>query len=289
MLAWDHLRFALALARHGTLARTARALGLETAEAQACLRALEAAAGSTLFLRTRAGLQPTDAGRRLLRAGERMAEEMSRVDRALPPLTAERVRVRVSIDAAVTTLWLRTAGATLLSALGEVELELTGEAEADLTVGWVRPAGPGWSARRLGVLGFALYASADYLAERGHPRAPAALSAHRWVLGLDALPQSAAGRWAARPVRAGTVVLRTDDPALLLAAVAAGLGLGVLPQGSEDVEPALVRLFPIPELRARTLWLGVPRAARRAPHLGRAAKAIDATLGEAVRRWQRRG
>lgn len=289
MLAWDHLRFALALARHGTVSRTAAALGLETGQAAARLQALEEAAGAMLFLRSRAGLQPTDAGRRLLRAAERMAEEMSRVARALPLLPAEKARVRVSIDVALATLWLRASAAPLLSALEGVELVFTEEPEAELTVGWNRPAGPGWTARKLGALGFGLHASTEYLAGRGRPRSPSALGGHVWVLPSGALERSAAGRWAVRRAREGTVALRTEDPALLLAAVASGLGLGVLPQGSEDADPALVRLFPLPELRTRALWLGLPRDPSRPRHLRRAAKAIDETLGEAVRRWQRRG
>jgi DNA-binding transcriptional LysR family regulator len=290
MLAWDHLRFALALARHGTLARAAEALGLGLAEAPARFRAMEEEAGATLFLRTGSRLEPTDAGRRLLRAAERMAEEMSRVDRALPPLPVERVRVRVSVDAALAALWLRASGAALLPALGAVELELTSQHEAELSVGWIRPTRAGWSGRRLGALGFGLYGSGEYLADHGRPRTAAALAGHRWVLGSEAGEPSAAGRWAGRAAAAGgTVALRTDHPALFLAAVASGLGLGVLSQGAEDADPALVRLFPISELRPRALWLGRPRDTRSAPHIGRAAKALDATLGEVVRRWQHRG
>ena len=289
MLAWDHLRFALALARNGTLAQAGAALGLESAEASSRLRALEEEAGATLFLRSRAGLLPTDAGRRVLRAAERMAEEMSRVDRALPSPGASRGRVRVSVDAVLAMLWLRAAGPSLAAALGELELELTTGPHADLTVGWERPGRAGLTARRLGALGSALYASEDYLAERGRARTAGGLAGHAWVLGSDALQRTAAGRWASRTAREGTVRLRSDDPGLVLAGVAAGLGVGVLLQGSEDAYPALVRLFPIPELRPRALWLGLPRDTRSAPRLGRVAKAIDATLGERVRRWQRRG
>jgi DNA-binding transcriptional LysR family regulator len=287
MLAWDHLRFALALARHGTVAQAGAALGLEPAAATERFRAMEQAAGATLFLRTRTGVEPTDAGWRLLRAAERLAEEMSRVKRAIPPPPAERLRVRVAIDAELASAWLRASGDTLLSLLDGIELELAPRADADLTAGWDRPERTGWTARRLGALGVALYASSGYLGERRRPRSAEALAGHAWV--ASATEESAADRWVARHARGGTIVLRAADPALRAAAVEAGLGVGALLQGSEDAYPELVRLFPITGLRPRTVWLALPRDTRRAPQLRRAAKALDATLGETVRRWQKRG
>jgi len=287
MLAWEHLRFALALARHGTVARAGAALGMEPPAAAERFRAMEEAAGATLFLRTRGGLQPTDAGWRLLRAAERLGEEMSRVKRALPPATPERVRVRVAIDAELAAAWLRASGDTLLSLVGGIELELGAGADAELTVGWDRPEHEGWTARRLGALGVALYASSGYLGDRGRPRSTEALAGHAWVLGAG--EESAADRRVAHLARGGTVVLRAGDPTLRAAAVEAGLGVGALLQGSEDAYPELVRLFPIPGLRPRALWLGLHRDAPGEPRLRGAAKALDATLGETVRRWQKRG
>jgi DNA-binding transcriptional LysR family regulator len=287
MLAWDHLRFALALARHGTVARAGAALGMEAAAAAERFRAMEEAAGATLFLRTRTGLQPTDAGWRLLRAAERLAEEMSRVKRAIPPPSAERVRIRVAIDAELAAAWLRASGDTLLSQLAGIELELRQGADAELTVGWGRPEPERWTARRLGALGVGLYASSAYLGDRGRPRSADTLAGHTWVVGAG--EESPADRWVARHARGGTVVLRADDPALRAAAVEAGLGVGAFLQGSEDAYPELVRLFPIPGLRPRTLWLGLPRDTHRSRPLRRAVKALDAAVGETVRRWQKRG
>ena len=289
MLAWDHLRFALALARHGTVAQAGAALGLEPAAATERFRAMEQAAGATLFLRTRTGVEPTAAGWRLLRAAERLAEEMSRVKRALPAPPASRPRVRVAVDSELGALWLGAAGETGLSATAEVELELVEAGDAQLTVGWERPARAGWTGRRLGTLGVGLYAASSYLSERARPRTPEALAGHAWVLTSGTASASPAGRWAERLAGDGTVALRAADPGLRVAAVVAGLGVGVLLQGSEEAHPELVRLFPLPALRTRAVWLGRPRQGQGAPQLRAAAKALDLTLGDAVRRWARRG
>src|SRR5262249_19851388 len=250
---------------------------------------MEEAAGSTLFLRTRAGMQPTDAGWRLLRAAERLAEEMSRVGRALPETSKARREVGVSIGPLLAAQWLRASGSSLVSELGEVELTLTAGPDAELSVGWTRSRSTATRARSLGALGFGLYAAESYLAAHGRPRTSAALAGHSWVLGPGRLERSADARWAARMARSGTVALRAADPAVAVAAVAAGVGVGVLLQGSEDAYPELARLFPVGELRLRTVWLGLPRDTRNAAHLERAAKVIDATLGDHIRRWQRRG
>lgn len=81
----------------------------------------------------------------------------------------------------------------------------------------------------------ALYASADYLARHGAPRVPADLARHAVV----AFTQAIHGRrfaWVLRRGGASTEVVstapirfRSNDPGAILAAVAAGHGIGALP------------------------------------------------------------
>ena len=85
VLPWEQLRLVLAVARHGTLAGAGRALGMSPAALDAELKRVERAAGAALFVREEGRLLPTDAGRSAMHTGERLAEEMARVDRVLPP------------------------------------------------------------------------------------------------------------------------------------------------------------------------------------------------------------
>jgi DNA-binding transcriptional LysR family regulator len=298
VLPWDHLRFALAIARHGNLTGAARALGVDLTTVSRRLTALETAAGATLFLRTHSGLLPTDAGRSVLRAAERMEEEMPRVQRALAPKRHPHGPVRVASSEVVAENWLRESGPALREKLDGLELVLIPDSppvnlvrgEADLAIRLERPDREGLVARKLGDVGHGLYAARRYLAEQGRPRSGADLSGQRVVLGTGPLARSAPGVWMSRASRgAATVVLRTESFPVLRAAVESGLGLGVLPTGSEELHPQLVRLAPLLDVNPSPVWLLMPRNVARNSPVRRVARLIEQTLGAAYRRWQQRG
>ena len=68
---WDDLKVALAVGRTGSLSRAALQLGVNQSTATRRLVALEAQVGKTLFVRSQAGLTPTEAGRiAIARAGD---------------------------------------------------------------------------------------------------------------------------------------------------------------------------------------------------------------------------
>ena len=294
VLPWEQLRLVLALARHGTLAGAARALGTSPGAVEAELKRVERVAGTTLFVRENGRLLPTDAGRSATRTGERLSEEMARVDRALPRVPAGPP-VRVRVEEALAARWLESAASDLARALGPVTLELlTGRArrqrEVDLEVTLRKPAVHAWPPRLLGITADALYASEAYLLDHGRPRRTDRLAGHRVVLLEGQLARTDAGRWLLEVSRSGAqVALRTDSLPVFLSAVRAGVGLGVLPRGSEELAPELVRVGNPPELPPRTLWLVFRGEGRPSPRARRAAQALEQTLGSALRRWERPG
>lgn len=287
VLPWEQLRLVLALARHGTLSGAARALRTSPDALVAELKTLERAAGAALFVREGGRLLPTDAGRSALHTGERMAEEMARVDRALPSV-APGPPVRVRMDGMLAARWILAAGVDLARTLGNVTLELvTAGRGAELEVtAHPRPT-KGSTRTSLGLTADALYASEPYLLDHGRPGRVESLVGHRVVVLTGAAGRTPAGRWLARAASSGAeVALRTDSPTVLVAGVQAGVGLGVLPEGLEDVFPDLIRLAALPELPVRTLWL-VRREARSSARVRRAAQVLEQTLSLALRRWQR--
>jgi len=123
-----------------------------------------------------------------------------------------------------------------------------------------RPVEPAVAARRAGTLGFALYASRDYLRRHGAPTA-ATLRDHA-LLGYDRPLAAEPGPLAwIDELRGGRVVLRCNTAFTLLAATAAGLGVGALPCFLADAEPELVRV--LPEVREREIWIAVHGDLRR--------------------------
>jgi DNA-binding transcriptional LysR family regulator len=160
-LPWEQLRLVLAVARHGTFAGAGRALGMSPATLDAELKRVERAAGAALFVREEGRLLPTDAGRSAMHTGERLAEEMARVDRVLPQVPPGPP-VRLSIGETFAAQWLPTAAADLARKLESVTLELVTtrgrKGEIDLEVTATRPAARGDSPRALGTIAEALYA-----------------------------------------------------------------------------------------------------------------------------------
>ena len=291
VLPWEQLRLVLAVARHGTFAGAGRALGMSPAALDAELKRVERAAGAALFVREEGRLLPTDAGRSAMHTGERLAEEMARVDRVLPPLVPGPP-VRLSIGETFAAQWLPTAAADLARKLESVTLELITtrgrKGEIDLEVTSARPAAQGESPRALGTIAEALYASEAYLLDHGRPSDVERLVGHRVVVLAGPPARTDAGRWLSAAARHGArVALRTDSVPVFVSAVHAGLGLGVLPRGSEELAPELVRLSELPELPPRPVWLSFRGEGKPSPRVRRAAQVLEQSLGAALRRWER--
>ena len=79
---WDDLRFFLAVARAGTLARAARQLAVDQTTAGRRVAALEKRLGATLFARSPAGLTLSHAGRELLPRAEAVERAVDNLARA---------------------------------------------------------------------------------------------------------------------------------------------------------------------------------------------------------------
>jgi DNA-binding transcriptional LysR family regulator len=288
VLPWEQLRLVLAVGRHGTLSGAARALGMAPGELEQELKGVERAAGAALFVREDGRIFPTDAGRSALHTGERMSEEMARVERALPRVPPGPP-VRVRVEEPLAARWLESAAAELARGLGSVTLEIvTGRGRGSTPDLEVTTRRAGEDPRPLGVLADALYASEAYLLDHGRPSSAERLVGHRVVLPIGSLARTDAGRWLLAASRAGAqVALRADSMAVLLAGVHAGVGLGVLPRGSEELSPELVQVSALPEIPLRPLWLVFGGEGRRSPRVRRAAQALEQTLSAALRRWER--
>lgn len=291
VLPWEQLRLVLALARHGTFAGAARGLGMAPGALEAALKRVERVAGAALFVREDGRLLPTDAGRSALRTGERMAEEMARVDRVLPRVQPGPP-VRIRLEEGLAAQWIQSAAADLARRLENVTVELVtgGRRDGiDLEVTARRPAVEGEPPRALGLVTEALYASEAYLLDHGRPSPPGALLGHRVVVLTGTLARTVAGRWLLAATRNGArIALRTDSLPVFVSAVQSGVGLGVLPVGSEQLAPELVQVAALPELAPRPLWLVFRGAGRPSLRVRRAAQVLEQSLAAALRSWERR-
>ncbi|MET3132547.1 DNA-binding transcriptional LysR family regulator [Oxalobacteraceae bacterium GrIS 1.11] len=230
-LDWDDLRYFLALIDAGTLSGAARALGVEHSTVARRIDALEAPLALRLFDRFQQGWSLTAAGTALLPHARRLEDDMHALLRAAAGSAPLSGVVRISAPPALAAYFLAPRLKDGLRRLSGIDVELLAEPreadlmrrEADIALRYRRPSTPGLAVRSLTTIDYALYASAQYLAERLPPE---------WeFLGYDeSLSGAPQQMWLAKFKGRRRYSLRSNDLSTLFQAASAGIGVVLLPQ-----------------------------------------------------------
>lgn len=176
---WDDVRFFLAVARAGSLSGAARTLNVGHVTAGRRIALLEKRLGVTLLNKTPDGFATTSAGEAILRqcmAMESAALDVERIAAGRNSLV--KGSVRVTTTEALAYQVVAPAIATLRQAHPELQVDLIvgvrsldiARRDADLAVRFARPPTSELICRKLGEVGFSLYASQRYLARAGVPK-----------------------------------------------------------------------------------------------------------------------
>jgi DNA-binding transcriptional LysR family regulator len=245
-LDWNDLRDFLAAARSGTLAGAGRALGVKHSTVGRRLTALERALGAVVVIRGEHGLQ-------LTALGEKMVPYAEAIERSAAELQGcaggHTTRVRIAVPTGMVKLFAPHL-AELRRKHPELSLEfLSGsqpmdlhKSEAEIAVRLGPIADDTLVVRKIGELGWSLYASPAYLTRHPEPLDPRDLAGHD-VLGFDERLTGAPGaKWLADHGAGANIVLVNREMADVAAAAVAGLGLAVLPCIIADSEPGVRRL-----------------------------------------------
>jgi DNA-binding transcriptional LysR family regulator len=249
---WDDLRFALALARAGNMARASRTLGVAHTTVARRIATFEAALGVSLFDRASGDVSLTPAGEDLLSTATEIEERVEAFERRLSSRHAElegdvtiatieplatkiaetaiafrrmhpAIRIHVNTTYAMVDLAKREA---------DIALRVTGAPDESLV------------GRKLGNVAFAVYGVRKRVVE-GAP----------WICFDESLASTPQGRWEAVNVPSEQIVMRTNSRGVFIEALRADAGIGILPCGVAAQLPDLVALTePIREL-AFPLWL----------------------------------
>lgn len=231
---WDDLKVALALGAHGTVAGASRELGVTTSTVNRRLASLEEALGVRLFDRMRAGLQPTDAGARLLHHAEAMKRQAAELE--LSVLDGDqRLIGPVSLTCSATLLPLVAKSLAafvrehehveLIVRTGDHPVDM-GQREADVALRMTPNPPESLVGRKLCSAAFGVYGQRSYVTSAESPR----------LVGEDdgvADPSWSSG---------GVVATRANHLDWTLEAVRQGLGLGRLPCFIGDSHPELRRV-----------------------------------------------
>lgn len=269
---WDDLRYALALVDAGSLARAAKALGVDHTTVGRRVDALEASLGVRLFTRTPAGYIPTTDADRLLGPMRQVEDAVHAVARRA---SAQREvlegRLRVTSPETFGVTYLAPCLAELQRAHAGLAIELVpagevfdlGKRQAELAVRFFRSPHKDLVLRRAAVVGYGLYASHAYLSARPVRRRDG-LQAHAFL----SVPEEEAieAAWLRRICPGARVAFTSTVSIALAGAARASAGIAILPRYLGDRDPAL-RHVPMPDEPTEPLWLTVHRDLQKTPRV----------------------
>jgi len=264
ILNWNDLRFFLAVARGGGLMAAARRLEVDQTTVARRLSALEAAIGARLIDRSPRGVTLTGQGLALVEYAERMeAETIAAAERLGvegQPLSGV---VRLATPEAFGAWLVAPAARAFHEQYPGLQLELVPESrsvnlsrrEADIAISLSRPTQGRLVARRLADYSLGLYAARTYLDQHGPLLSLADLPGQPLVWYIDDLIDVPELRYLDQVADGAPTMFRSNSIAAQQAAVASGLGFGVLHKFAASQDPRLVRVLADAFDLKRSYWL----------------------------------
>lgn len=293
-LDWRDLRVALALARHGSLGEAGRVLRLDATTVSRRISGLEEATGAALFIRDADGWRPTESGRRVVEAAERMAQEVRTLARDLDAASEHVVgTVRLTTLDYIASWYLAPRIAILRARHPDLVLDLRcteqvldlSAGQADVALRLERPREAGMRVRRLLQVPLGLYGARSYVEQHGlDPLSPDA-AADLVVLGP---PDSRLKevRWMRALVPRGRVIAATNSVPTAYGLVRGGAGLGVVTLEAATGDPELIRLDHDDPPLTRALWRVVPEAIADSPKIRAIITWLDEIADEVADRLE---
>jgi DNA-binding transcriptional LysR family regulator len=283
-LDWQDVRYFVALARHGTLSATARALRVNHATVARRVVSLETVVGRLLFERRADGYPLTPEGKAVLDEASAMEEAALSVLRRLDAGTQLSGLVRLTAGRMLAESFLIDRLREFRERYPAINVEFIDEArvvslarrEADIALRFGSPKDSELVARRVARLTFGLYASPAYRdrLDAGEPLA---------FIGFDEESDFVAeAAWLTREFGEERFVFRANTQAAQAAAARAGYGVALLRYLAAN-DPGLAQVSLGERLPTRDVWLLLRRELTRVPRI----RAMADYLTELFRRERR--
>ena len=262
---WDLYRSFLEVLRTGSLSAAARTLGLTQPTVGRHIVQLERSLGrKALFTRSQTGLIATSTALGLRPHAEAMAAAAAAFIRASSGSVDQATgAVRITASEIV-------GGEVLPAILArfhdnqrgiQIELALSNQTEdllrrdADIAVRMVAPAQQALVAKRVGKIFLGFHAHRRYLESRGVPQRPEDLQ-HHTLIGFDRPTPFLQNLQAfGRPLTRDLFGFRSDSDLAQLAAIRAGVGIGVCQYGVARRDPDLVAVLAKEFSMGLELWV----------------------------------
>jgi DNA-binding transcriptional LysR family regulator len=241
------LALILALVRGKTLARAAELLKVDVSTVFRSVRRLEAALGTALFDKTRAGYRPTGAALTLAKQAEDAEQALE-----LAQISLEQGRdvvsgtVRLTCTEAVLQSLLLPALTRFMPAYPALRLELNTSStfanlssrDADIALRLTTSPPEHLVGNRLGTVSYVLCASLSYL-QRVGPVEPALMD---WIAPDDFLPDHPTVTWRRQQLPSVNLTYRCSSMMAVAELVRAGMGVAALPDFQVVNSPQLQTL-----------------------------------------------
>ncbi|MGF1595226.1 MAG: LysR family transcriptional regulator [Kiloniellaceae bacterium] len=238
---WDNLKVALAIGRTGSLTQAAQLLGIDQSTAGRRLSALEGDLGVILFVRSKTGFSPTDAGEAAIAQALEVERRIDRMtDAVRPPEEGPAGIVRLLGNAWTLDRLANTVMAPFLAANPRLDLRIVtltprarARGEATLSLWFEAEPRDSEFAIKLGEVPYAVY--------RAREAAPEGLG---WVSFHDedaTRPAIAAAHKRLR-ARDEPVRIMATDAGIMHSAVREGVGKALLPMCLAEADERLVRV-----------------------------------------------
>jgi DNA-binding transcriptional LysR family regulator len=275
---WDLLQSLHAVLEAGSFSAAARLRKLTQPTLGRHIDQLERQLGAPLFLRSPRGLQPTDLALAFRQHLADMAAAASAASRDTEGLiSGEGGVVRLAVSEIVGIEVIPAMLARFRDAHPGIDVELVlnnrnedlTRRDADVAVRMARPTQNSLVAKKVGDLRLGFHATADYVARHGQPKDFEELQAHT-LIGFDrAYPEMvdelAIGALG-RPISRDLFSYRTDNDVAQLAAIRAGVGIGVCQiqiARKSDLVPVAPELFSF----TLPIWICMHETLRGSPRM----------------------
>ena len=252
-IGWELWRSFLAVMSERSLSGAARSLGVSQPTIGRHIDQLETALGVGLFTRAQNGLTPTDLAQALEPQAQGMAASAAALTRtASADSSSENGVVRISATETMSSEILPLIFEPLLREHVGLQIEVNASnrtvdllrRDADISNRMQRPEQGALLARRLGTLRLGLFASRSYFGNRKPPEKPSDLAEHR-IIGPDRDPLYRSRFLTAVPEIAPEIfTYRSDSHITQLAALRAGIGIGICQTWIAEKETDLIPVLP---------------------------------------------
>jgi DNA-binding transcriptional LysR family regulator len=280
-LDWTDLQFFVELARARNLSAAARALNVTHATVGRRLQALEESLGYPLFVRGAGGYTLTADGERIIAMAEAMDAQVRSISRVslgrAPDLTG---LIRITSTETFASRFVMPRLQPFVQAHPGLQVELIGDqrnlslarGDADVALRFAPPAGGEQRAKLVGHLRYRFYAKAGQV-PRTHDETLA------YIGYSEGARYSVESQHFEKIVGTNAVIsVLTNTQLVRLAAVRAGLGIGLLPQYLGDADPELARFELGGPALSREIWLIVHKDLVDVPRIKACMDFIEETM-----------